>query len=233
MTIEKIFEVPKIYPTSVFMRRLAQVKDLDDLSILVDAVQGGLAPLSTANLRGSAHWFLEAMTEMQKEWNGRPRWGWLFRSYPEFLAYLNVDDDLLDKLRRVVALEPEASVAQVRQSRADAVKAAAQKTTGKVLPADGSVNPGNARQFVGHTQPERAATNGVGVVTQRKLDALARRAPDLFAAVKGGRMSAHAAAKAAGIVKEKSNLEKLTALWAKATDEERQQFLSAIQVSKP
>lgn len=227
MAIEKIFEVPKLYPTSVFMRRLAQVKDLDDLSILVDAVQGGLAPLSTANLRGSAHWFLEAMDEMRKDWNGRPRWGWLFESYSEFLAYLNVDDDLLDKLRRVVALEPEVPMQQARKR----VQAAAVKTTGKVLPKGGDQKSEakSTDNLSVDRQEHRAVTNGVGVVTQRKLDALARRAPELLAAVQRGEMSTHAAAKAAGIVKEKSTVEKLNALWAKATIEERRAFLASIQ----
>jgi hypothetical protein len=50
---------------------------------------------------------------------------------------------------------------------------------GQILPADGSVNLGNARQFADHAQPARAAAAGIAPRQQRKLDALARQRPDL------------------------------------------------------
>lgn len=71
---------------------------------------------------------------------------------------------------------------------------------------------------------ERAASSGVGERTQRKLDALARRAPDLLEKVKAGELSAHAAAKEAGIVKERTALDDLKRAWMKATMDERHQF---------
>ncbi len=65
--------------------------------------------------------------------------------------------------------------------------AAAQATDpDKVLPSDGSVHPGNARQFAEHKQEARAEAAGIGERTQRKLDAPARRAPDLLDKVKTG-----------------------------------------------
>ena len=56
--------------------------------------------------------------------------------------------------------------------------AAAQTEPEMVLPADGSVNPGNGAQFAHHTQTVRAAQSGVGRRTQQKLDRLARERPE-------------------------------------------------------
>jgi hypothetical protein len=50
-------------------------------------------------------------------------------------------------------------------------------------------------------QSRRASKAGIGERTQRILDSLARSRPDLLAEVQAGRMSAHAAAVEAGIVK--------------------------------
>lgn len=52
-----------------------------------------------------------------------------------------------------------------------------------------------------YTRHEKAEAAGIGERTQRKLDALARQAPELLEQVKEGRLSAHAAAIEAGIVK--------------------------------
>ncbi len=47
-------------------------------------------------------------------------------------------------------------------TRREATQAAAQQTKGEMLPSDGSIHPGNARQFAGHTQTDRAVVAGVG-----------------------------------------------------------------------
>ncbi len=74
--------------------------------------------------------------------------------------------------------------------------AAAQATTGEVVP----VKAGQRTDLdnLSRSQSERAAAAGVGIVTQKKLDALARRAPALLDEVRAGRLSAHAAAVKAG-----------------------------------
>lgn len=82
--------------------------------------------------------------------------------------------------------------ARARSSR-ERVRTAALETNGVVLPGDGSVHPGNARQFAGHTQGDRAGRNGVGERTQRKLDRLARDFPDLLSKVQSGELTATAA----------------------------------------
>jgi hypothetical protein len=52
--------------------------------------------------------------------------------------------------------------------------------------------------------------------------------PDLFERVISGELSAHAAAKLAGIVKPVSGLDALRRAWGRASDEERQAFLSLV-----
>jgi hypothetical protein len=76
------------------------------------------------------------------------------------------------------------------------IEAAAEATTGEVLPAH--VHPDG--QLSHHRQTERASRAGISVRTQRKLDRLARVRPDLLTEVRAGRMSAHRAALEAGIV---------------------------------
>jgi hypothetical protein len=98
-------------------------------------------------------------------------------------------------------VRPDLAEAPFVQARAARIAAAALGTTGEVLPSDGSVHPGNASQFANHTQERRSLMNGVSKRTQEKLDALARRFPALHEKVKAGRMSCHAAAVEAGIVK--------------------------------
>lgn len=79
------------------------------------------------------------------------------------------------------------------------IRAAAEATTGDVLPSDGSVHPGNARKFSELTQSKRGAKAGVSDRTQRKLDRLKREFPELHAEIVAGRMSVHRAAVEAGI----------------------------------
>jgi hypothetical protein len=78
------------------------------------------------------------------------------------------------------------------------------------------------------SQKARAERNCVGVMTQIKLDALARHRPDLLEEVRSGRKSAHRAAVEAGIVRERTPFEKIARLigrhCAELTPDERAQL---------
>lgn len=78
------------------------------------------------------------------------------------------------------------------------------------------------------SQSVRAKSNGVHRDTQRKLDRLAKDRPDLLELVKSNEMSVHAAAKAAGIVKDKSQIEIAKSAWKRMNEVERNEFLSWI-----
>jgi hypothetical protein len=78
------------------------------------------------------------------------------------------------------------------EARKIAVQAAAEVTTGDVLPEGRP--PTDTAQFAQLTQETRAEEAGVSRRTQQKLDALARRRPDLLDEVRAGRKSAHAVA---------------------------------------
>jgi hypothetical protein len=89
--------------------------------------------------------------------------------------------------------------------------AAAAATTGEVLPADGYVadrieptdetDKRKGRQIVHPiSQRERAKGNGIGVVTQKKLDRIARDHPELHEKVKAGELSVNGAAIEAGFI---------------------------------
>jgi hypothetical protein len=66
------------------------------------------------------------------------------------------------------------------------------------------------------------------------LRRLARRAPEiLYRYERGEFKSVRAAALAAGIIKEKSTLEQLRSVWAKASEGEREMFLSEILIAAP
>jgi hypothetical protein len=88
--------------------------------------------------------------------------------------------------------------------------------------------PSKTSQFGQFTQEQRATEKGIGRETQKKLDALASRRPDLLAEVRAGRKSTHRAAIEAGIVKEKSPFEKIALLierhYDDLTPEERQKL---------
>ncbi len=51
------------------------------------------------------------------------------------------------------------------------------------------------------SQSDRAKANGIGIRNQKKLDKLERHHPDLFARVRSGELTIHAASKQAGIQK--------------------------------
>jgi len=102
-----------------------------------------------------------------------------------------------------------------------------------VLPADGTVNPGNGSQFSHRTQSGRAQTNGVSPAQQKKFDALARRAPALLNKVRAGRMSAHRACIEAGIIKVLSPLDLAESLCRKLTDADRQHLITWLGAGIP
>jgi hypothetical protein len=86
---------------------------------------------------------------------------------------------------------------------------AAQETTGGVLPRGNPTgnNQHDARDeetgnlpVSSESQPARAARNGIGERTQRKLDRLARDHPELHERVKAGDLTPHRASVLAGIV---------------------------------
>jgi hypothetical protein len=85
------------------------------------------------------------------------------------------------------------------------VEAAAEVTTGKVQRRGGDRRSEKARS-TGNVpidpQANRAKAAGISVRTQRKLDRLAKVRPDLLAEVRTGRLSAHAAALKAGIIRK-------------------------------
>jgi hypothetical protein len=83
------------------------------------------------------------------------------------------------------------------------VRRAAKKTTGETLEANGYVaERAKGRQIIDpDNQLHRATGNGVGVVTQRRLDRLAREFPKLHKQVCDGELSVHRASINAGIVK--------------------------------
>jgi hypothetical protein len=107
-------------------------------------------------------------------------------------------------------------------TRAEAIRAAAAKTTGDVLPEG---RPKKLGKLPSLSQAERAKQNGISPRTQKKLDRLARDSPDLHEKVKRGEMKPHRAAIEAGFVKEATPLTLLKREWAKASADEQQQFL--------
>lgn len=108
--------------------------------------------------------------------------------------------------------------------RNEQVQEAAQRTTGQVLPSDGSVHPANASQFANHTQSQRAKANGVSKRTQEKLDRLAREFPELHEQVKAGIKSCHAACKEAGFVRDPTPLQQIQRIWQKASSRQRREI---------
>lgn len=63
---------------------------------------------------------------------------------------------------------------------------------------------------------------------------IAKNRPDILARMQAGEFpSVRAAAKEAGIIKDKTTLEQLSTLWKKATEKERAQFLQQISIVEP
>jgi hypothetical protein len=62
-------------------------------------------------------------------------------------------------------------------------------------------------------QAVRAEQNGIGIVTQKKLDRLARDYPKLLERVRAGELSAHRAALEAGFISEPTPVETALRAW--------------------
>lgn len=86
------------------------------------------------------------------------------------------------------------------------------------LAANGAI--GNGRSSLDIVKPTQGGNDSTYLARR-----LLRDAPDIFAALERGEYrSVHAAAKAAGIIRQKSRLEQLQVLWGKASEDERQAF---------
>lgn len=133
--------------------------------------------------------------------------------------------------------EPESAVGigeVLARTAGERTAAAARATTGEVLPADGSVNQhtlaeGRQIAYPPPSQSSRAARSGVSPRQQRKLDALARRAPALLEEVRQGKKSCHRACVEAGIVKLPTLMEVAQRAWLKMTAEQRKAFLEWLE----
>ncbi len=73
-------------------------------------------------------------------------------------------------------------------------------TTGQVLPV-GRLDDNVIAKLAITTQADRSAGNGISVAQQKKLDKLAREAPNLLRQVQAGERSCHSACIEAGFVK--------------------------------
>lgn len=112
------------------------------------------------------------------------------------------------------------------KTAAQRTQEAARRTTGEVLPR--GRQPESNPEFKDLTQAERARQNGVSLAQQERLDALARKAPNLHERVQTGELSCHAACIAAGIVRVPTPLDILRRAWARASEDERAQFLKEV-----
>jgi hypothetical protein len=155
--------------------------------------------------------------------------GW--PSWRDFCAHFSpAEPERIDIfIRALEVLESRGEKRDFGEPEARRIAEAAQATTGEVLPADGSIHPGNARQFADHSQGTRAAAAGVSVRTQRKLDHLANVRPDLLEEVRARRLSAHGAAREAGIVKDPDPFRELKRWWGRASDHDRMRFEDFIE----
>jgi hypothetical protein len=75
------------------------------------------------------------------------------------------------------------------------------------------------------SQEERASHNGVGIVTQRKLDYLAGHAPALLTEVQEGQMSIHRAYQQARGIAQETPLTTLHRVWRQVAPGDRLRFL--------
>jgi hypothetical protein len=148
----------------------------------------------------------------------------VFESWEEFCGFFCPEKP--ERLNTLIAalevLEAKGDGRDFSAGQAARIVAAAERTTGEVLPSHRPA--AESRQVSDLSQPARAAEAGVSERTQRKLDALAHRRPDLLDEVKAGRRSAHAASLEAGIVKLPDPYKQLCRWWAAASEEQRAAF---------
>jgi hypothetical protein len=115
-------------------------------------------------------------------------------------------------------------VAVVLGKASERSQEAAKATTGEVLPEG---RPGKETSKTG-TLAGRSQSAGVSKETQRKLDALARRAPALLDEVRRGKKSTHRACVEAGIVKVPTPPQLAAKLLPKLPPPERLALLRAL-----
>jgi hypothetical protein len=106
------------------------------------------------------------------------------------------------------------------------IAAANAPTTGQVLPEG---RPKKLDESASLPRSKRARAVGLSLDTQKKLDRLARCAPEFLARVQQGELSVHRACLEAGVVKRPDGLKRLLRAWAAATELERQDFLNWIE----
>jgi hypothetical protein len=135
---------------------------------------------------------------------------------PEFIQEMEEGVAILERQGH------EGTISEDMATAAGRSELAANATTGEVLAPH--THPDG--QFAYQIQSERARSSGISPRQQRKLDALARRAPNLLNAVKAGELSTHRACVQAGIVKEPTGYQLLCRAWDKASKEEKDRFMT-------
>lgn len=162
-------------------------------------------------------------------WEGKGIYKHFAPTWDEFcLKWIEVQPDDIDRLcQGLQMLRAQGVDGEIPAVIAlSTVQKAAAQTNGEVLPAH---RPKKEVSKFDTSQSERAAQNGISRYTQIKLDRLASKHPALHALVISGELSTHAAAKAAGIVKDSAPLTILRRAWKKATPDERAAFLADIR----
>lgn len=124
-------------------------------------------------------------------------------------------------------LNDDERIRQWASKARERVQAAAGETTGETIPVH--ANQYTVDRQIVYPQSERAKQNGIGVVTQKKLDHLARNRPDLLQHVKTGELSADKAYKISRGIKDPTPLDKLKKEWRKASYDEKITFLEWIE----
>ena len=188
------------------------------------------SPIFTKD-RGDIDWCYQKVYFLKMVYEDEQRtlrqWDDAISDLKTFRAWEKIPEDspygsLEALLKAEIGVESEEAGAQaVRQRMAKA----AGNTTGEVLPEG---RPKKLPDSGSLTQRERAKENGVSRDTQQRLDRLAREKPEIHQLVAHGELSVAAAERAAGFAKKKAPLDKLLALWKKASEEERRTFLDMI-----
>jgi hypothetical protein len=167
----------RMWPEIARLLEEAQIKDWSRPLVVVPP--DGEAKNLKVQTFGS---FEAVYAELVEPWLGS--WAELRKTYAKFQAGEISQEQGAERIK---ALTAGGRVAAAAEST----------TTDQILPAHSHPDV----QFAHQKAEDRAAASGISLRTQRKLDMLARKRPDLLEEVKAGRMSAHAAAVEAGIVK--------------------------------
>jgi hypothetical protein len=208
------------------VRRSFVMDDPGDLSAEPGSLRWALAMrlqlLITFQERDSAAKHLQVMRDGFKEHEG---WRQLLdrhgRPFPSWEAFCQAPSPF--------GLGTTAEHVDAEVERRATVRAA-QYTTGETLPKG---RPETNGQFVYLSRSARAVAAGISSNTQKKLDNLARKAPEVMKDLKAGKYrSVHAAEKAAGLVKVETPLEQLLRLWKKTPLKDRREFLRSIKTAR-